>query len=112
MNFERALQLIAELEIADGELLVSDIGPQGAALELEIAHEPTASVLHKHALLVVAGHAGRDELDVLQGRRLGNLPVDGSNVLVQGRVGDVEDEVADLAQKVALTIVSYGSAAP
>lgn len=102
--------MVLELEVANGELLVAHVCPYCTSLEFEVGHEPAGAVFHVDALLVVAGDGGHDEFDVLEGGGLSDLPVETCDVGNFGSGGDVDDEVADLSEEVALEslLVSLG----
>ena len=81
---------VVEREVAHGELLVAECGANVAAVEDEIADESAGAVLHEDALVLVPGRGGHLEDDVDQGSRLGDLPVDTGQRLVDGRA-EIDD---------------------
>lgn len=94
---------VLELEVAAGELLGSEESTVLATVEGEVGHEATGAVIHEDTDLGegVAAIGSHVENDVLETGGLGNLPVD-TGTGSGGHRGQVDDEVADLAEEVVL----------
>ena len=94
---------VVEGKVASGELLVTEEGTILATVEGQVAHETAGTVVHEDTLLSVLGATilAHVEDDVLQARRLGNLPVE-TGAPVDGHLGEVDDEVANLTEEVVL----------
>lgn len=99
-----------EGQVAGGELLVTKEGTVATTVEDEISHETTRAVVHEDTLLSVgSARVGvHVEDNVLKTSGLSNLPVDTSASLGT-QVGDVNDEVANLTEKVVLVGVPVGT---
>lgn len=101
---------VLEGQVAGGELLVTEEGTVATAVEGQITHEATRTVVHEDTLLSVgsATVGAHVEDNVLQRGSLSDLPVDASTSgVVHG--SEVDLEVANLTKEVVLVDPPVGA---
>jgi hypothetical protein len=94
---------VVESQVARSELLVAKEGSVFAAVECQVGHETTRSIVHEDTLLSIccSSVGAHVEDNVLKRSSLSNLPMDTSASSDRHSRG-VDDEVADLTEEIVL----------
>ena len=82
-------------DISCGELLVSKEGTVLTAIECQIGHESTRTVVHEDSNLFACSRVDHVDLDVLETCRLSHLPMDASSSGL-GHLGEIDVEISNL----------------
>ena len=100
---EHSCLAVVECQVAGSKLLIAKEGSVFTAVERQVGHKATGSIVHEDALLSIGRPSvgSHVEDNVLKRSSLGNLPMDTSTSSDRHSCS-IDDEVADLPEEVVL----------
>ena len=100
---EHSCLAVVECQVTGSKLLIAKERSVFAAVERQVGHEATRSIVHEDTLLSIGRPSvgSHIEYNVLKRSSLGNLPMD-TSTSSDRHSRSVDDEVADLSEEVVL----------